>query len=218
MKRRAAYPELVWPLDDRARALAEEWSHGASIQFVGWLWVSFERLLQEAPVLAGPALDYEAFERSLTHHHFICLSRLVGEETQGFASFVVHHEMPELESRKEPPAMPPAYDIAFVWSENPRVAWPVEAKVVVAPTATAPYLADTRKLESSGAPFGGEAAQLAYLRSGDTGRFFAELLKKIPLVDAPGGSNPSRPTRSSHHPRSGKPNLRIHHLAMRLGG
>jgi hypothetical protein len=41
-------------------------------------------------------------------------------------------------TRSAAPAKPPAYDIAFIWHDNPRVAWPIEAKVVPTPGTLAP--------------------------------------------------------------------------------
>lgn len=214
---RPTFPEITWPLDEAAIEVAENWAHAASELFIEWLWRSFHTLLEEAPVLREPSPDFEAFERSLTNHHFIYLSRLVGKETAGFATFTVHHEMPELESRKAAPAMPPAYDIAFVWNENPRVAWPVEAKVLPTPRTLAPYLGDTHKLTTSGAPFCGAAAQIAYLCSGDADVFFENLSNKINFATVLASTNTNRPQHISYHPRLKKPTLKIHHLLMSLG-
>jgi hypothetical protein len=125
--------------------------------------------------------------------------------------------MPELESRKAAPAMPPAYDMAFVWNENPRVAWPVEAKVLPSTGTLAPYLGDTRKLTDSGAPFSGAAAQIAYLCAGDAATFFEKLSGKIDLAPNPASTGTDRPQHTSRHPRLKKPTLQIHHLLMRLG-
>jgi hypothetical protein len=214
--RRSTFTEISWPVDAATLELAAEWSRESSQKFIDWLWRSFEVLLQEAPVLRDPASDFEAFERSLTHHHFILLSQLIARETHGFASFTVQHEMPELEGRKPAPAMPPAYDLAFVWNANPRVAWPVEAKVVPTPRALAPYLSDTRKLTESGAPFCNDAAQLAYVLFVEVEVFLDNLNRNGQVAFLAGQGHCSRPLRTSYHERVNRPGLRIFHLAMAL--
>ena len=121
-------------------------------------------------------------------------------------------------TRSPAPAKPPAYDIAFVWNDNPRVAWPMEAKVVPTTETLAPYLSDTAKFtEGTAAPFVGEGAQIAYLLSGVAVDFFINLSKKLSLKLQAVPELTTRSHRISLHIRTSAPNLRLHHMVMLCG-
>lgn len=126
-----------------------------------------------------------------------------------------HHEYPELETRSPAPAKPPAYDIAFVWSENPRVAWPIEAKVLSSPNKLADYLGDVEKFTIGvAAPLTGEGAQIAYLLTGTADTFFANLSQRLssPLLSISAFAD--RPHRCSTRTRKAAPELHLHHMVM----
>ena len=60
---------------------------------------------------------------------------------------------------------PPAYDIAFFLIQNPRIMWPIEAKVLRSDGAVAEYVTDLRNefLACRYAPFSSEAGMVGYL-------------------------------------------------------
>ena len=212
---RPTLSELAWPMDDESRRQAEDWAAGVSIQVLDWTWRGFDAV--RAGILASIDLTQplEQLERDLARHHFQEINMLWARETGGECAFAPHHEYPELETRAPAPAKPPAYDIAFVWNANRRIAWPVEAKVVPTPGTLADYLGDVKKFtDGIAAPLSGGGAQIAYLLTGTTDDFFNNLSARLssPLQTVPEFS--ARPHRTSHHTRELSPELLLHHLTM----
>jgi hypothetical protein len=208
--------ELRWPMDDESRRQAEVWAAGISNQVLDWTWRAFDAL--RANVLSQVNLNQplEQLERDLTSKHFIEIQRIFGAETDGFSSIVPHHEYPENESAPGGSGKPPASDIGFVWYENQRVSWPIEAKVLKTPATLAPYLGDVEKFANGiAAPFVGEGAQIAYLLNGTTADFLSSLKTKLstPLQAVPEFS--ARAHWACVLLRTAAPNLRLHHMAMR---
>lgn len=157
----------------------------------------------------------DQLERDLTSKHFVEIQRLFAAETDGYPSIIPHHEYPENESRPGGSGKPPASDISFVWFENQRVSWPIEAKVVPTPGTLAEYLGDTQKfVDGIAAPLVGEGAQVAYLLTGKTDKFFRNLSTRLPspLQEFPEFSD--RAHRVSSHARTSLPDLQLHHMAM----
>ena len=216
MTRRPTLSEISFPLDSDSQAQAQKWAQAASTQILDWTWRGFDKLHNGVLSKIDMNQSLEQLERDLARLHFTEINILWAQETGGFSSLTPHHEYPELETRSRAPAKPPAYDIAFVWNDNPRIAWPIEAKVLPTPGTLADYLGDTQKFcGGTAAPFTGEGAQIAYLRSG-TPREFFDNLRSSPLTsslqhfqDFPKGSHGV-----SSHVRNSAPDLRLHHLAM----
>jgi len=157
----------------------------------------------------------EPLERDLTSKHFVEIQRLFAAETDGYSAIIPHHEFPENESRPGGSGKPPASDISFVWYENQRVSWPIEAKVVPTPDTLAEYLGDTRKFVGGiAAPLVGEGAQIAYLLNGETNDFFYNLSTRLPSALAAFPEFSDRAHRVSSHARTSHPDLELHHMAM----
>ena len=116
--------------------------------------------------------------------------------------------------------IPRPYDFAFVWYDNQRVAWPVEAKILRTPLSFAEYLNDVQKFTSGIAgPFVGEGGLIAYLLSATASDFFHGLANE--LNHAIQTVSELRLDPIVHpHICEGAPDLRLHHMAMRcaLGG
>ncbi len=207
--------ELRWPMDDDSRRQAEDWAAGVSFQVLEWTWRAFDALRANVLNHVDMSQPLEQLERDLTSKHFIEIQRIFGPETEGFSSILPHHEFPENESRPGGSGKPPASDISFVWYENQRVSWPIEAKVVPTPGTLAEYLGDTQKfVDGIAAPLVGEGAQIAYLLTGKTDIFFDNLSTRLPspLKALPEFSD--RAHRVSSHARTSLPELQLHHMAM----
>jgi hypothetical protein len=212
---RPTLSELAWPTDEESRRLAEDWTNGVTSQVIGWTWEAFE--IFRAKVLSRVDLTQppEQLERDLARHHFREINILWAQETGGECAFTPHHEYPELETRSPAPAKPPAYDIAFVWNANPRIVWPIEAKVVPTPGTLAEYLGDVKKFtDGIAAPLTGVGAQIAYLLTGTTDEFFANLRTRLSSPLQPVTEFFTRPHHSSRHARTTAPELQLHHMAM----
>jgi hypothetical protein len=205
-------------MDDESRRQAADWAAGSSIQALEWTWRGFDALRANVLSRVDMTQPLEQLERDLTSFHFQAIQQLWARETEGYSSISPVPEWPEMETRSPAPAKPPAYDIAFVWNENKRVAWPIEAKVVPTTSTLAPYLGDTAKfVNGTAAPLVGEGAQVAYLLSGTTSDFFSNLSGKLASPLQPVAKFSNRPHRLSQHTRATAPNLRLHHLAMHCG-
>lgn len=208
--------ELRWPMDDDSLRQAEDWAAGVSHQVLDWTWQAFDTLHKEVLCKIDLNQPLDQLERDLTSHHFREIQKLWAGETEGYSSVYPQPEWPEMATRSPAPAKPPAYDLAFVWNDNPRVAWPIEAKVVPTPSTLAPYLADVEKFVNGvAAPFVGEGAQIAYLLTGTAIEFFLGLKAKLmsPLEEDPKFS--ARAHRVCMQVRTAAPDLRLHHMAMR---
>ena len=205
-------------MDADSHQQAQEWAGSVALQVLDWAWRSFDLL--RINVLSRIDLNQplEQLERDLVSNHFCEIQQIWALETDGFSSFCPHHEWPEAATRSPAPAKPPAYDIAFVWNDNRRIAWPLEAKVLSTAATLAAYLSDTAKFtDGTAAPFVGEGAQIAYLLSGTAAEFFANLSKRLELKLRSLPEFANRSHRSSDHTRISAPKLCLHHLAMLCG-
>jgi hypothetical protein len=202
-------------MDEESAAQAQRWAEDVSAQVIDWAWRGFDQLRDQHLNQVDFEQPLEQLERDLTSKHFISINQLWAMETGGFSSISPHHEYPENETRPPAPGRPPAYDLAFVWVENQRVAWPIEAKVVQTPKAIAAYVGDVEKfLGGTAAPLTGRGGLIAYLLAGEPAEFFDELqahvhakLEIVPAFQA-------RAHRLSHHQRNQAPPLCLHHMSM----
>ena len=202
-------------MDDDSRRQAQEWASGITSQVLDWTWRAFDLVRAGALGSVDFAQPLEQLERDLARHHFREINILWAQETGGECAFTPHHEYPELETRSPAPAKPPAYDIAFVWNANPRIAWPVEAKVVPTPGTLADYLGDVKKFaDGIAAPLSGVGAQIAYLLTGTIDDFFNNLSTRLALSLQTVPEFSARAHRVSSHARISSPALKLHHLAM----
>jgi len=212
---RPGLSKLRWPMDDDSCRQAASWAAGVTQQVMDWTWRAFDALYSNVISDVDMTQPLDQLERDLTSKHFIEINRLFAAETDGFSSIVPHHEFPENESAPGGSGRPPASDISFVWYENQRVSWPIEAKVIRTAGTLADYLNDTVKFESGiAAPLVGEGAQIAYLLTGTTDGFFDNLSARIPSLLRSLREFPNRAHRVSSHVRINIPDLKLHHMAM----
>ena len=208
--------ELAWPAGPDDADLAFNWAAGVTTQVLDWTWRAFDSLQSDFLLRVDWTRSLEQVERDLVQIHFGRIQVIFAAETNGFAAFYPSHEHPEFETRFSAQAKPPAYDLAFVATANPRWIWPLEAKVVQSPKAMAEYMKDVNDKFIAGvaAPFVGEAAMVGYLMNADADSALAEVsvrlnqpLKSVPEFD-------ERTHRTSFHSRSPAPALRLHHMMM----
>jgi hypothetical protein len=159
-------------------------------------------------------------ERSVTQ----LLEGYIQEIMSGDEPFRVQHGPYEHESRLPAPAQPPQYDVAFYLVANPRIMWPLEAKILRGDRDLADYLMDLRGqfLTCRYAPFSSEAAMLGYLLRGTPTLVFDGIAKGAPCALEAHPQFPDRPHRISRHSRhvpEGKrypKEFTCHHLVMLL--
>lgn len=185
------------------------------------VWEAYNRFCAEALAQVVFSQEDEDLERNITQ----LFEPKMHEVMTGFEPFFVQHGPHEHESRKAAPAQPPTYDIAFVWYDNPRIMWPLEAKVLRTDASVAEYVKEvqTNFLTCRYSPFSNEAAMFGYLLSGDCELAFASIAHKGKWDLLPHDHFRKRDHRTSDHKRKvpeGKPypaEFRCHHVLFRLG-
>ncbi|MBN1360417.1 MAG: hypothetical protein JW993_07490 [Sedimentisphaerales bacterium] len=222
MSRRAAFREQAWPEDPVFKELALKWAEAVSEQVLDWVWRAFDALRIGPMAQVDLTRSAEQLERDLANLHFIEIQSLWRRETDGFSALSPGHEIPEFESRHSAQAKPPAHDLGFVHLENPRVIWPIEAKVVRKPCALSAYLTDVREKFVAGiaAPFVDQGAMIGYLLAGTAREVFASLESELSQTLKHPSAFAARDHRTSFHGRDKSPfgralpDLLLHHLVM----
>jgi len=216
MTRRPTPSEFAWPFGPEDNELAISWASSMTTQVLGWTWRAFDDLKTNLLSCIDWTQPLEQVERDMVRNHFGCIQRIFATETDGFAAFYPSHEEPEMETRSTANAKPPAYDLAFVATANPRWIWPIEAKIVRSPKALAEYMKDVNEKFVAGiaAPFVGEGAMVGYLTSLNATTTLDNISLRLgqPLTTIKDFRNRSHKT--SFHSRSNAPDLRLHHMIM----
>ena len=166
------------------------------------------------------SLADEDLERDITEH----LVLMISDAMTGYEPFWVQHGPFERESRLGGSAQPPQYDIGFKLRCNPRIMWPLEAKVLRTDGTTAEYIRAVKSnfLTCRYSPFSSEAAMLGYLLSGAPERALANIAKKGGWELVRHEYFRERDHRTSNHKRSvpqGRPYpaaFRCHHMIFQL--
>lgn len=192
----------------------------ASTIMLGFVWRGYELLCEAVLFKIDVALADEQLERSITQ----ILTPKIRDCMTGYEPFHIEQGVYEYETSVSASAQPPLYDLAFVLKSNPRIMWPLEAKVLRTDGAVGPYAKEINDnfLTCRYAPFSGDGAMLGYLLAGDPVIAFENIEMKVPccLEDYPDFTSYNHKT--SNHDRSvpvgkGYPiNFRCHHLLMSL--
>lgn len=220
MRRRRTPAEAAFPWTAEFAALASVWSADASRILLGLVWEGYDRLRME--VL--PKIDCRQDDRDLERNITQLLELYIRRASDAEAPFCVQHNPYEEETALPPPAQPPQYDLAFVIYDNPRVMWPLEAKILRTDSAVATYVRDINHefLTCRYSPFSEEGAMLGYLVHGVEDNAFIQIGKSLSRTLAPHSDFPDRPHRISDHLRQvpeGKAypkRFRCHHLVLRM--
>ena len=175
-------------------AAAVSWTEDAELALLGYVWAGYDRM-----AAAPPAIDTRDLERSITQH----LDIAIRDSMSGDEPFYIQHEPFERETMLAPPAQPPAYDLAFVFRADPRVMWPLEAKVLPTPSTLADYLSDIRNeyLNCRYAPFSPSGAMLGYLLEGTAQDTLANIARQLGVPLNPVGMSSVCPCSVSIHDR-----------------
>jgi hypothetical protein len=220
MYKRHTISEARWPDTPEFVSVAESFENGCSARLLGFVWEAYDALRATVLMKINVSDADEDLERSIT----ALLEPEIHRVMAGKLPFYVQHGPYEQATRLRPPAQPPTYDIAFILHENPRIMWPLEAKLLRSDGQVADYVADVRDqfLTCRYAPFSAEGGMLGYLMSGDPAKAFDEIAKKLPCVLRGTTRYPDRPHRVSDHTRKvprGKnypSRFRCHHLILCL--
>lgn len=191
-----------------------------SVILLGFVWKAYDNFCAEVFSRVDCSKEDEDLERDVTELFELEIRKVM----TGYEPFNVQHGPHERETRANAPAQPPQYDIAFRLVSNPRVMWPLEAKVLRSDGSVAKYITEIEEnfLTCRYSPFSSEAAMLAYLLSGDPERAFANIVEKGGWELTPHPGFLDRDHRTSDHEREvpeGKSypiQFRCHHLILQL--
>jgi hypothetical protein len=209
-----------WPTTTDFSAIANVWQKDATNNLLTFIWNAYDLLKNDVLDQTDDCKNEEELERCITQ----LLEARIQRVMTGDEPFYVQHGPYEYETRKDAPAQPPQYDIAFALNNNPRIMWPCEAKVLHTDGTVAEYVNDINDefLTCRYAPFSSGGAMLGYLFSGSPNKVFANIEKKVPCKLFVPSHKSERAQRYSNHKRNvitGKPypiNFRCHHLILQI--
>ena len=220
MNRRLTPGEARWPETPEFSGLANAWQLKSTTIMLGMVWEGVALFCADVLSQIDITLADEQLERSVTQF----LTPKIRACTTGFEPFDVEQGVYEYETRVSSSAQPPLYDIAFVLKSNPRIMWPLEAKVIKADGDVGRYIDElvSNFLTCRYAPFTGEGAMLGYLKEGNPSAVFRNIELKLPckLADHPDFASHNHRTSvhlrkvpaTKHYPVK----FCCHHLIMRL--
>lgn len=217
---RRTYTERRWPDTPEFNSVLRALKTGGSIRLLELAWQGYDRFCIEALCDMDCSLEDEDLERDITEH----LELMISDMMSGYEPFWVQHGPYERESRVGGGAQPPQYDLAFKLRCNPRIMWPLEAKVLRTDGSVPEYTEGLKSnfLTCRYSPFSNEAGMLGYLLSGTPERAFDSIAKKGGWELARHEHFPNRDHRTSDHKRTVPPgkaypvDFRCHHMIFRL--
>lgn len=220
MVARQTISERRWPDTAEFNAVLRRLKAGSSTKLLELVWKGYDAFCAEVLSQVDWLQNDSDVERDITQ----LLEPKIREGMSGFEPFDVQHGPYEHESWVGPPGQPPQYDIAFKLRCNPRVMWPLEAKVLRTDRSVAEYVKEVRLnfLTCRYSPFSNEAAMLGYLLSGDPKSAFDNIAERGGWKLATHAHFSSREHRTSNHKRKvpeGKSypaDFRCHHLNFAL--
>ena len=201
--------------------LARQWRSDASTILLSHVWQGYDLLCTEVLSKIDTTEIGRAIETGLTQY----LAPRIQRTFEGFEPYCLIHEFNEYETQKTARGRPPQYDMAFVWNENERFAWPLEAKDLSSDNDAQDikeYAAEINEnfVPCRYAPFSSEAAMVGYLLTGEPAIALTNISQAIPCAMTEHTDFLARHHQTSDHPRSvpeGKSypaEIRIHHLIM----
>ena len=157
--------DLSWPDHEVTYVdLAGRWGRDAFDEMLEVVWKGYDDLFTDVIRSVDITQADDELEGAITQ---ILEPRIRGC-LSGDEPWDVQHGSYEYATRKASPAQPPQYDIAFVLRRNPRIMWPLEAKILRSDGALGPYTRDVRQEFLTGryAPYVNGGAMLGYLLRG----------------------------------------------------
>lgn len=211
-------------------ALAQAFQSALVDRLLGAVWDTYDALLtDEYRLVPDWSLSLRDLERSLSQEFSLVLAERVRRLNGGFLPVWVQHGRFEHESQISNVGQPAAYDIAFVWAQDTRIVWPLEAKALRddRETAAGPgeYVENgvRRYLDRTYAPFVFSGAMMAYLRSGSPAAVAVHVGARLGVPLRPYEAFSRREHWTSDHIRpradgSGVEPFLCHHLVLKLDG
>ena len=185
-------------------AIADAWSKDVVESMLSLIWEGYDRMKVKILSKVDFSQPSNQLERMLTDAHATEITLLWKANHHGFETFLPKQEPWEPSSIKSPSAMPPSYDIGFENVNDPRLRWPVEAKLLTRSKDVKRYLDDLKLkyLPGIGAPFSTQAALLGYLLDGKVVDTIAAIQAALGVSLKLLPSFALREHHTSEHPRS----------------
>jgi len=165
---------------------------------LSYVWQGYEQLINDIRKINLDS-DTQSLEDDITNN----LSFKITELMPSAGSFNLRTWQKEYETRKEGASKTPEIDLAFVYKNNPRKMFCIEAKLLNTDKDKSKYISEFNQNFLTGrySPFAGEGAMLGYLLNGNPEVFFENLRSKnFKLLDHPKFSN--KPHKYSKHKRT----------------
>ena len=213
--------DLAWPYEAREYAnLAQNWGGDAVEKMLASVWRGYDELVTDFFGQIDITQADDELERTITQ----ILEFRIRQHLSGDEPYYVQHGSYEFTTRRQSPAQPPQYDIAFVLIQNPKIMWPLEAKVLRSDRRVGRYVRDIQQQFLTGryAPYVNGAAMLGYLIRGCPVTVFDNISQHLAcrLLSLPIFS-PDRHRVSVHLRTLGETDFvsgtfRCHHLIMKM--
>ena len=169
--------DVIWSDRIDFSELGKFWKEGAVEVMLRAIWYGFDDLHVGLFSIVNVDSADDELERSITQ----LLEPCIQQHLSGNEPFFLQHAPYEMATRKPAPAQPPQYDMAFVFRQNRRIMWPLEAKVLRNDRAVASYVREIRDNFLTGryAPFVDGGAMLGYLLNGSPRNVIQELSQRL---------------------------------------
>jgi hypothetical protein len=218
--RRRTIAEARFPKTAEFHHLLSHWATDASLLMLQFVWRGHDYLKEDVLDRIDARQSDEDLERSVTQ----LLEPRIRRAMTGDEPFEIQHGSYEHETRQPPPAQPPQYDLAFVLRANPRIMWPLEAKLIRSDGDVGRYASELRDnfLTCRYAPFSRGGAMMGYVLCSAISAVFENISKTVPCKLFRVNRFSARPHRRSSHLRkvpAGKRyvrRFRCHHLLLAL--
>lgn len=209
-----------------AEALVARWNESLVDNMLQLVWEAYDQLSDEFLRAINWAEEYDQLETSISME----LERTISIRMNGYMPVRVQHAPYEFETRSETKrnAQSPQYDIAFFMCSDPRLMWPLEAKMLKSDCNTKGNIGDyidtfnNRYLTCKYAPFSNSGAMIGYLKTGQAEVVIKHIAQRLGCSLARNSKFPGKCHRTSDHNRNVPPGksypseFRCHHLVMPL--
>jgi len=220
---RMTISEMRWPETPEFSEMIATWQYGAATRVLELVWAGYDALHRDVLSMVDQRQLGNVQETEVTQLLVVNIRRHM-EHLPSFWPFDVWPESWEFEGQSEPPARAKQYDFAFRMRENPRIAWPFEAKVLKTDATLAAYVEEIRSnfITCRYAPFSSQAGMVGYLLSGSPQTALAGIAERLACKLTQHPDFLERTHSTSDHDRKvpkGKTYptcLRLHHLILQL--
>lgn len=206
--------------DEQLARLAAIWCPLFANQILSATWAGL-RSLSELDV---GSIDLAEADENLERHLTLSLTPRIRQAIDEDASYGVEHQVSE-EATRLHRGQPPTPDIAFIFFEQPRLIWCIEAKILRSDGKVSEYVKGVQEnyLSCRYSPYFAEGTMLGFLVSGIPANAINNVAKSLGVQTESVVTEPGQLHHRSHHKRT-PPTGRVfataficHHFIVLLG-